>query len=138
MDQDEPQLDLQSPDPKPVPVGSAAPSAIAENRPAKVGGRASQRGYIPMEAGADLVDRIVAFLAAHRPELATIARGVEAQLRAEFGGGDHYVRAVQVPRDQRVDQVLSAFNGRNCSEVARELGISRVTVWRRLRQAGKR
>lgn len=99
-----------------------------------------QRSYRPIAGDADLVDQVIAFLARHRPELAEAVKLAEPALRAEFGGGDHYVHARSA--DDRaaasVAAVLGVFSGRNVSEVARELGISRATVYRRLRQAGKR
>lgn len=133
-------LDLAEPSEAIAAEPAAEPPAPRPSRrrvPAGVG-QVQQRSYRPIDGDADLVDQMIAFLARHRPELAEVAREVEAELRAEFGGGGHYVRSTLVPHDARTDAVLSAFNGCNVSEVARELGISRATVYRRLRQAGQR
>lgn len=133
-------LDLAEPAEAPAAEVAAEPPAPRPARrrvPAGVG-QVQQRSYRPIDGDADLVDQVIAFLSRHRPELADVAREVEGELREQFGGGDHYVRASAIPRDARMDAVLSAFNGCNVSEVARELGISRATVYRRLRQAGKR
>lgn len=113
----------------------AAPRPARRRVPAGVG-QVHQRSYRPIDGDADLVDQVIAFLARHRPELADVAREVEGELREQFGGGDHYVRAPDASGG--VARVLEAFNGRNVSEVARELGISRATVYRRLRQAGRK
>lgn len=131
-------LDLAEPSEAIAAAPAAEPPAPRPARrrvPAGVG-QVQQRSYRPIDGDADLVDQVIAFLARHRPELAEVAREVEAELRAEFGGGDHYVRAPDT--SEGVARVLEAFNGRNASEVARELGISRATVYRRLRQAGRK
>lgn len=58
-------------------------------------------------------------------------------LRQHFKGSTYYV-AASAPGDvsTAVRDVLSRFNGRNPREVARELGVSRATVYRRLKQPG--
>lgn len=87
---------------------------------------------------ADVLDRFVAQLYETVPDLDPRDRkrikGFVAKLRQEFGGDRVYVRKdVTVVRRERA---LELFNGRNASEVARELGVSRATVYRLLKTPG--
>lgn len=90
----------------------------------------------------DLVDRIFDYLLAEFPEIAGQApdkiASTKAAVRAEFKGETCYLaeRPATV-RQQTVAQVLALFNGRNATEVARRLQISRATVYRVLKQPGK-
>ena len=60
-------------------------------------------------------------------------------VRAEFRGEECYIAGMPATaRQERVSQVLALFNGRNSSEVARRLGISRKTVYRHIKQAGRK
>lgn len=91
-----------------------------------------------LDAHPDLVDRIFAYLLDEFPQLAGDADAVmraQAAVRAEFAGEGAYIQ-------KRTSQALAAevlrlFNGRNATEVARRLGISRRTVYRHLKQPGK-
>lgn len=87
---------------------------------------------------ADLLERFVDQLYETVPELAVADRArVEAfveRLRREFGGGEIYIRKRVTPA--RRERALELFNGRNASEVARELGVSRATVYRLLKTPG--
>ena len=89
----------------------------------------------------DLVDRIFDYILAEFPQIAgqppdKIA-GTKAAVRAEFKGEECYVAArPPTVRQQTVTQVLALFNGRNATEVARRLQISRATVYRLLKQPG--
>lgn len=96
-----------------------------------------------IEAEPDLVDRIFDYLLSEVPGFADqISQTRLAQLktaaRSEFAGDRVRVspRSEAGRRDQ-VLQVLEMFNGRNAREVARRLGISRPTVYRMLKQAGR-
>lgn len=86
----------------------------------------------------DLVDRVWDYLLRSLPELAPREAAIKAELRSEFGGLQTYVRV----RDARPPDVSEAvgrlYNGRNASEVARVLGISRASVYRHVKQAGRR
>lgn len=89
----------------------------------------------------DLVDRIFAFLAEIRPEMfgpgANLAQAKRA-VREEFGGFTAYVRSCKRERSSELAaEVLQHFNGRNASEVARRLRISRATVYRCIKQPGR-
>jgi DNA-binding NarL/FixJ family response regulator len=93
----------------------------------------------------DLVDRIFAYIFAD-PAMAraveVIQKGsrekiedLKAAVRSEFSGERVYITAT-TKRQQRVAEVLRLFNGRNSTEVARTLGITRRSVYRYIKQAG--
>ena len=89
-------------------------------------------------ANPDLVDRIFEYILSEFPQIAgdkAKLRKAEEAVRAEFAGEETYIqkRANQVT----AAEVLKLFNGRNATEVARRLGISRRTVYRYLKQPGK-
>ena len=85
----------------------------------------------------DLVDRIFDYILAEMPELHKAAIALKPQVRAEFNGERCYITTnTPSERQQLVQQVLSQFNGRNATEVARTLRISRATVYRYLKQPG--
>lgn len=90
----------------------------------------------------DLVDRIFDYVLELLPELGGKSGEVKAAIRQEFGGVETYVRSGIA--EQRTEsaallahQVLSMFNGRNATEVARRLDISRATVYRVIKQQGR-
>lgn len=85
----------------------------------------------------DLVDRIISMLCELQPEWRenpTALLQAEKAVRAELGGLRRYVRTN--PQATLAREVLMRFNGTNVSQVARELGIGRATVYRVIRQAG--
>ncbi len=86
----------------------------------------------------DLVDRVFDYLVILRPELKSDTQGLAEMKRAvrhEFGEDRSYVRGRDTG-SRLAMQVLNLFNGRNATEVARVLGISRATVYRVLKQPG--
>ena len=86
----------------------------------------------------DLVDRIFDYIVEQLPELSERADEVKEAVREEFAGIETYIQKRRdVTRQKLAIQVLSLFNGRNVSEVARKTGTSRATVYRLLRQAGE-
>jgi Mor family transcriptional regulator len=91
-------------------------------------------------ADPDLVDRVFEYCLALIPELAGRRAEVTDALRAEFGGMDKvYIRSGRSQRQAEIaQQVLALFDGRNATEVARQLDISRPTVYRILKRAGGR
>lgn len=85
----------------------------------------------------DLVDLVLEYVTAMSPELVAKRAEIEQDLRAEFGGESHYVQArVETHRQRRAREVLALFNGRNATEVARRLQISRASVYRYIKQPG--
>ncbi len=89
------------------------------------------------DAEPDLVDRIFDYIAQELPEVSGSVCHLKTKVRAEFRGEECYIaNRPATARQQQVAQVLALFNGRNATEVARRLGISRVTVWRMLKQSG--
>ena len=93
-------------------------------------------------AAPDLVDRIFDYLMAEFPQIAGLPPDkidhTKAAVRSEFRGEECYIAArPPTARQQTVTQVLALFNGRNATEVARRLQISRATVYRVLKQPGK-
>lgn len=94
----------------------------------------------------DLVDRIFDYVVELIPELAKRGEariaGVKNAVREEFAGTDVYIAKRQGSRS-RLDpsvayEVLQLFNGRNATEIARRLNISRATVYRVIKQPGKK
>lgn len=85
---------------------------------------------------ADFVDRVFAYILTMLPELAGREGDIKRSLREEFGGGTRvYVR--RYPERERVRlEVSRMFDGRNATQIARVLGISRATVYRHLKQRG--
>ena len=89
----------------------------------------------------DLVDRIFDYIFSD-PALANALKGMQAEaipvagikaaVRAEFRGEACYIAGSRVS----TADVLALFNGRNATEVARRLGISRSSVYRHLKQPG--
>jgi len=85
----------------------------------------------------DLVDRIFDYLLAEFPQIAGRPLDAARQaVREEFAGQEVYIAARSSER--LAVQVLALFNGRNASEVARRLNISRASVYRYLKQPGGR
>lgn len=85
----------------------------------------------------DLVDRIFEYLLAEFPHIAgeKFAQA-KAAVREEFNGEEIYIPVRSATdRQNLVRAVLSMFNGRNASEVARRLQISRASVYRFLKQS---
>jgi Mor family transcriptional regulator len=89
----------------------------------------------------DLVDtildylRVAGLLSARDAELDEIASAV----REVFAGEQAYIAARPASaRQQLAADVLRAFNGRNATELARVFSIGRTTVYRLLKQAGRR
>ena len=85
----------------------------------------------------DLVDAIFKYLEEAFPELAPRLTQLEEEVRDEFRGIEIYIpRRSMARRKQLTTDVLSLFNGRNATEIARKLGIGRTTVYRIIKQSG--
>lgn len=88
----------------------------------------------------DFVDQVFDYLLSEFPHLFAGADAVAVKLsvRRELGGRDPgWVRRHEQHRRSLGSQALALFNGRNATEVARRLKISRATVYRLLKQAAK-
>jgi Mor family transcriptional regulator len=89
----------------------------------------------------DMVDRIFEYLLTEVPEILAHVAGDRLELakqavRDEFAGQETYIPVRPAgSSEQLAFEVLSLFNGRNATEVARQLDISRATVYRKLKQA---
>lgn len=121
---------------QPQPLPAEIPPPDPQDHPALDQAAASEAQDSDDLGDRDLIDRMVEYL---RDLLdADVLEQVRADLRAEFAGESLYIpRVGQTERQQRVTRVLRLFDGRNATEVARRLGISRATVYRVLRQAGR-
>lgn len=111
---------------------------VTRKKPA--GGQAAQLHVLSEKfADPDLVDRIFEFIVEHVPELrGGIGEPIKARMRAEFGGHKVYIPKVGATERQARDAaVRRLFNGRNATEIARVLGVSRATVYRCLKQSGE-
>lgn len=92
-----------------------------------------------IQAEPDLVDRIFDYILTELPQLAASVQKHKAAVRAEFRGEECYIATrPATERQQTTALVLALFNGRNATEVARRLQISRATVYRVLKQPGGR
>jgi DNA-binding phage protein len=91
----------------------------------------------------DFVDRVWAYMLQSWPQrLADIAptevEDVKQYIRQSERGERPYITpAGDAARERKAQQILSCFNGRNATEVARMVGCSRATVYRVLKQAGR-
>jgi len=117
-----------------APVQDAAPLQPAQPEPARH--QLSERFADP-----DLVDRIFDYVCEHVPALRQDPQRLavlKVATRAEFRGEEVYIPArSRTEQQQLVAQALALFNGRNATEVARKLHISRASVYRWLKQAGQ-
>lgn len=95
----------------------------------------------PSDTPPDLVDLIFDYIVAEFPEIAECSARLDqmrAAVRSEFAGTETYVpKRSASERQQLAGEVLRLFNGRNASEVARRLRISRPTVYRYIKTAGR-
>jgi DNA invertase Pin-like site-specific DNA recombinase len=84
---------------------------------------------------ADLVTAIFDVLTQTHPELQAIRQDGEQAVRQRLAGMRGTV-TIRPDSDTTARRVLALFNGRNARTVARQLGISRATVYRLLKQPG--
>lgn len=85
----------------------------------------------------DLIDRIVDYIVAELPEMRARADALKEVARREFAGDRSYIpRRSPADRERVVLLVLELFNGRNASEIARRLRISRASVYRIIKTEG--
>lgn len=89
-------------------------------------------------ADSDLVDRIFDYVVELIPEIKDRSLDhVKQAVRQEFAGDRVYIQARTSSSYRLAAQALELFNGRNATEVARKLQVSRATVYRLLKQPGK-
>lgn len=102
-------------------------------------GKPSTSGPVITEP--DLVDRIWEYVLEQLPELCSRRASIIDAIRSEYGGDEHYIRRMDESPAERAErmrvEVRKMWNGRNASEVARVLRISRATVYRVLKQPGE-
>lgn len=66
-----------------------------------------------------------------------MAESIEKRLRAEMAGDRGYISSESTEtREAKQDRARRMFNGRNATEIARELKIGRATVYRWLKRPG--
>lgn len=100
-----------------------------------------KRVDVPVEP--DIADSFCEYVSQQVPNVTPQdLEAIRMGIRREYGGERHYVRQLdtveRARHTKRCAEVLAQhFNGRNASELARKLGISRVTVWRLLKQPGR-
>lgn len=88
-------------------------------------------------ADPDLIDRIVDYIVAELPEMSARAGALKELARREFAGDRTYIpRRSAADRERVVILVLELFNGRNATEIARRLKISRASVYRIIKTEG--
>lgn len=94
-------------------------------------------GEYPGLDSPDLVDAIFDYVVAEFPEIRERAAALRGAVREEFRGIETYIPQRSTSERQKlVHEVLRLFNGRNATEVARRLNISRATVYRYIKTAG--
>lgn len=88
----------------------------------------------------DLVDRIFEYLLAEFPQIAGVKLdATKSAVREEFQGEKVWVAARPASERQKLAaEAMALFNGRNATEVARRLNVSRATVYRLIKQPGAR
>jgi DNA-binding NarL/FixJ family response regulator len=87
------------------------------------------------QPSSDLVDRIFEYILEEFPEMSERIAFLKAATRKEFSGIETYIQ--KRATSERQQEVLRLFNGRNAREIARRLRISRATVYRLIKTAGK-
>lgn len=85
----------------------------------------------------DVLDRLMSKLQDLHPIPEKEAAELHAALREEFGGerSTIYKRSA-AEKAKMVNTALRKLNGHNATEIARELGVSRATVYRYIKQPG--
>lgn len=96
----------------------------------------------PVIVEQDLVDRIFEYLLEQCPQIRNMQEAelerTKLAVRDEFGSSIAYVRTSHKTRRAEITrQILTLFNGRNTTEIARRLQISRTTVYRIIKQEGR-
>ncbi len=130
------QICTQSQTPADSALQCAPPAALAAAKPRPQRKRPSGTDHARREAEADLVTAFFDVLLEVRPDLAEIRHEGEQVVRHRLKGLRGTITD-RPDRDTLARRVLEMFNGRNAREVARRLRVSRGTVYRLLKQAGR-
>ncbi len=85
----------------------------------------------------DVLDRLMAKLRQLHPMSDKEAAELHGVMREEFGGERGISKRSPAEKLEIMRLALQKFNGQNATEVARELGVSRATVYRYLKQPGR-
>ncbi len=81
--------------------------------------------------GDDMIRRFIEMLLEIQPGMeAELALQLEKQMRAEFKGERVYVKKPK----PAPEEIVQRFDGRNAKAVAKDLGISRETVYRAIKR----
>lgn len=87
----------------------------------------------------DLIDSIFEFISIEFPEMRERVADLKQMARREFAGIETYIpRRPKAERERIMLEVLRLFDGRNATEVARRLKISRASVYRIIKTDGGR
>ncbi|MCC6071448.1 Mor transcription activator family protein [Massilia sp. GCM10020059] len=87
----------------------------------------------------DLVDAIFEYIVSEFPEMRERMSEMKECTRKEFSGIETYIPRRSIAERERIaGEVLVLFNGRNATEIARRLNISRATVYRIIKQDGEK
>lgn len=95
-----------------------------------------------LQSEPDLVDRIFEYVLQEFPDFAAAAGKsrigeLKLSVRQEFAGDRQRIGPqTHAGRRDTANQVLRLFNGRNATEVARRLRISRASVYRYIKSSG--
>jgi len=83
----------------------------------------------------DIVTRFIELLTQVAPSLSeSLALEIEYQIRQEFAGERIYI----AKRDEAIaSRIAEKFNGRNVRELAREMHVSRRTIYRAIKKTRK-
>lgn len=84
----------------------------------------------------DIVTRFLELLAEAEPSLSeALAASLERKLRHEFAGERVYIAKRE---DTLADRIAQKFDGRNIDAIAREMHVSRRTVYRAIKKSRHR
>jgi len=90
------------------------------------------------ESSPDLIDLIFKYIEEEFPEVQDRISDLKPTIRKEFSGIETYIRQRSMTdRENQIREVMSLFNGRNATEVARRLNISRATVYRCIKTSAR-
>jgi DNA-binding NtrC family response regulator len=120
----------------PRPQRAAAPASAA---PLFVGQSTTGAGAARPERD-DFVEGVLDLVCAIKPMTEEERSAAAQAVRRHYGSEKHYVaaRGPDADADAVARKVLSRLNGRNARTIARELGIGKSTVYRKIKQHGGR